>query len=135
MSVGRSIQGARSERCLTVVSIIRTNRTIMTAGLAAIAIPASARIAAAQTPISRITAYGFSFPALEGGDIRLGDFAGRPFLVVNTASQCGYTPQYGGLQELWNQALPPFPMTVSQTLDVTLLGYDYASSTASQAIA
>jgi tyrosinase len=41
----------------------------------------------------------------------------------------------GPPQALWNQALPPFPMTVSQTLDVTLLGYDYASSTASQAIA
>jgi tyrosinase len=35
---------------------------------------------------------------------------------------------------LWGQALPPFGMTVAQTLDVTLLGYDYASSTASQPV-
>lgn len=35
----------------------------------------------------------------------------------------------------WGQALPPFGMTVEQTLDVTLLGYDYASSTASQEVA
>jgi glutathione peroxidase len=75
-------------------------RTLMTAALAAIAAP---RMALAQTPISRITAYGFSFPALDGGDIRLVDFAGRPFIVVNTASLCGYTPQYAGLQELWTQ--------------------------------
>lgn len=53
--------------------------------------------------MSRITAYGFSFLALTGGDIRLADFAGRPFLVVNTASLCGYTPQYAGLQELWTE--------------------------------
>jgi glutathione peroxidase len=61
-------------------------RTIMMAALAA---PACLRTAMAQTPMSRITAYGFSFPALEGGDIRLAELAGRPFLVVNTASQCG----------------------------------------------
>jgi glutathione peroxidase len=78
-------------------------RTIMTAALAAIAAPASMRIATAQTSMSRITAYGFSFAALAGGDIRLADFAGRPFIVVNTASLCGYTPQYAGLQELWTQ--------------------------------
>jgi glutathione peroxidase len=78
-------------------------RTIMMAALAAIAAPASARIAAAQTPVSLITACGFSFLALDGGDIRLADFAGRPFIVVNTASLCGYTPQYAGLQELWTQ--------------------------------
>jgi glutathione peroxidase len=53
--------------------------------------------------MSRITAYAFSFPALAGGDIRLAEYAGRPLLVVNTASLCGYTPQYGGLQELWSQ--------------------------------
>jgi glutathione peroxidase len=78
-------------------------RTIMTAALAAIAAPAAATIASAQISMSRITAYGFSFPALEGGEIRLADFAGRPFMVVNTASLCGYTPQYAGLQLLWTE--------------------------------
>ena len=78
-------------------------RTIFMAALAAVASPASTRQALAQAPISRITAYAFSFPALAGGDIRLADYAGRPLLVVNTASLCGFTPQYAGLQELWTE--------------------------------
>jgi glutathione peroxidase len=53
--------------------------------------------------MTRVTAYAFSFPALKGGDIRLADYAGKPILVVNTASQCGYTPQYAGLQQLWTR--------------------------------
>jgi glutathione peroxidase len=78
-------------------------RTIVTAALAAIAAPLSARPALAQPAMSRITAYAFSFPALAGGDIRLAEYAGRPVMVVNTASLCGYTPQYAGLQELWTE--------------------------------
>ena len=78
-------------------------RTMMTAALAAVATPTSTRIALAQAAMSRITAYAFSFPALAGGDIRLADYTGRPLLVVNTASLCGFTPQYAGLQELWTQ--------------------------------
>src|SRR3982750_3901461 len=75
----------------------------MTAALAAIAAQVSVRTASAQAPLSRITAYGFSFPGLDGGDIKLANFAGRPFMVVNTASLCGYTPQYAGLQALWTE--------------------------------
>src|SRR6188472_602052 len=55
----------------------------------------------AQTGMSRMTAYAFSFEGLKGGDIKLAEYAGQPILVVNTASQCGYTPQYAGLQQLW----------------------------------
>jgi len=65
----------------------------------ALAIPSFAR---AQSPgMSRVTAYAFSFAALEGGDIHLSEYAGKPILIVNTASLCGYTPQYAGLQQLW----------------------------------
>ncbi len=53
--------------------------------------------------VSRPTAYAFSFKRLEGGDIRLADHSGKPILVVNTASLCGYTPQYEGLQHLWSR--------------------------------
>src|SRR5262245_36772666 len=64
---------------------------------------AAAPAGALAQGMSRVTAYAFSFPGLKGGDIRLADYAGKPILVVNTASQCGYTPQYTGLQQLWTR--------------------------------
>ena len=76
-------------------------RTLIVAALAAAA--GSRALHAEQPAMSRITAYAFSFPALSGGDIRLADYAGHPLMIVNTASLCGFTPQYAGLQQLWNE--------------------------------
>jgi glutathione peroxidase len=76
-------------------------RNVLRVALTALASVASTQIARAQAGMSRITAYAFSFGGLAGGSIRLADYTGRPILIVNTASLCGYTPQYAGLQELW----------------------------------
>ncbi len=46
---------------------------------------------------------GFTFANIDGGTLALDDWQGRPVLVVNTASQCGYTPQYNGLQALYDR--------------------------------
>ena len=78
-------------------------RTIVAAALAAIASPVVTQRAVADTAMSRITAYAFSFPALEKGEIKLADYAGQPLMIVNTASLCGFTPQYAGLQQLWTE--------------------------------
>lgn len=48
-------------------------------------------------------AFQFILPSLDGGTLDLADFAGHPLLIVNTASKCGFTGQYAGLQSLWEQ--------------------------------
>ena len=40
---------------------------------------------------------------LEGGSLDLGELRGKPTLIVNTASKCGFTPQVEGLQKLYEQ--------------------------------
>ena len=64
---------------------------------------AAGQLTPASGAMSKRTAYGFTFDALEGPSLQLADYARHPILVVNTASLCGFTPQYAGLQQLWSK--------------------------------
>ena len=46
--------------------------------------------------------YSFKVKALEGGNINFSKFKGKKIMIVNTASKCGYTPQYTELQQLYD---------------------------------
>lgn len=50
--------------------------------------------------MSTLNAHAFEFTTLEGKPLKLADFSGKVMLVVNTASHCGFTPQYAALQKL-----------------------------------
>ena len=50
---------------------------------------------------SNTNAFSFSFESIEGGDLNLNQYRGKALLIVNTASLCGFTGQYEGLQTLW----------------------------------
>jgi glutathione peroxidase len=83
-----------------------TRRSILAVLGAAASTPALALTSAPEprpASVSTPDAFGFSFPGLEGSDIRLADYRGQALLVVNTASRCGFTPQYAGLQDLWTR--------------------------------
>src|SRR5690606_36241587 len=47
--------------------------------------------------------YDYSATSLEGKEISLSDYKGKPLLIVNTASKCGYTGQYADLQKLHDE--------------------------------
>ena len=49
------------------------------------------------------TAHDFTAKTIDGTDKALKDYAGKTLLLVNVASQCGLTPQYEGLQKLYEQ--------------------------------
>ena len=58
---------------------------------------------AAETAKDAAPAPDAPFRSIEGGDLSLSAYRGGPVLLVNTASMCGFTHQYDGLQKLWDE--------------------------------
>lgn len=58
-----------------------------------------------RTPVSAAegTAHDFTFESIDGSTLDLAEWKGKVLLVVNTASFCGFTKQYAGLQDLWTR--------------------------------
>ena len=74
------------------------NRRTLTTALFAVTLAATGAI-----PAMAETAHDFSFDSIDGGDLPMSQYKGKTVLVVNTASFCGFTPQYEGLQSLWSE--------------------------------
>jgi glutathione peroxidase len=53
-----------------------------------------------------MSVHDVSARTIDGEDVRLGQFEGKALLVVNVASKCGFTPQYEGLQKLYESYQP-----------------------------
>lgn len=47
--------------------------------------------------------YNFNVKTVDGGDISMSQFRGKVLLIVNTATKCGFTPQYEALQKLYDK--------------------------------
>lgn len=50
-----------------------------------------------------MSVYDFKVKAMDGSEVSLADYKGKVLLIVNTATGCGFTPQYDGLQDLYDK--------------------------------
>jgi glutathione peroxidase len=58
---------------------------------------------ASMTALNAQSIHGFTVKSIDGKDIKMSSFKGKKILIVNTASKCGYTPQYESLEKVYEQ--------------------------------
>ncbi len=63
--------------------------------------PAAAMTGAGFSKNTPVTVYDFEVKTIDGEVVGLGQYKGKVLLIVNTASRCGFTPQYDGLEKLY----------------------------------
>jgi len=61
----------------------------------------------------KLSIYNFNFKDIDGNPVQLSSFYGKPIFLINTASRCGFTPQYENLQHLFN---------IYRKTDLTIIG-------------
>ncbi|MGH2413644.1 MAG: hypothetical protein ACRDEA_08125 [Microcystaceae cyanobacterium] len=75
-----------------------------------------------QTPASL---YDFSATGLDGTPVSLNTYKDKVLLIVNTASQCGFTPQYQGLQALSNKYVNSTVVDIKRAMTLRFLSYNF----------
>jgi glutathione peroxidase len=81
---------------------------LATAATAVVFVAAKPATPTAMTEPTAATAaptsvYDFTVKSIDGKDVKLSQYKGKKLLIVNTASECGYTPQYKELEQLYKQ--------------------------------
>ncbi|QNE40075.1 glutathione peroxidase [Hymenobacter sp. NBH84] len=74
--------------------------TLAIAGLSAATFATQPTFAMTEAPAAPATVYDYTVKTIEGKDVKLSQYKGKKLLIVNTASKCGFTPQYKELEEL-----------------------------------
>ena len=101
-SPGRGI-GRLETRRAVASSAAPSRRMILRQGGVLIAAAALAPSLALAGSPPGTTAHDFAFTAIEGEPLPMTSFEGKALMVVNTASRCGFTRQYGDLQDVWER--------------------------------
>src|SRR5579875_3217062 len=91
-----------------VTSFINSTKQIYMrhAFLLSVLVLASLFVFAKKTPHAAAATkniYNFSIKSIDGGTIDFSQYKGKIIMIVNTASKCGFTPQYEGLEKLYQQ--------------------------------
>lgn len=86
---------------MRAMSLLRLGGAVTSTVLALVGLTTSIQARDGQDSVA--SAHSFAFTSIDGHPLSLGQFAGKAVLVVNTASQCGFTKQYDDLQALWER--------------------------------